>query len=143
MTRHLVSAVAAALILTLSGTAQAGSHGSSHSSGQSYHSGSHGSMSHSHARTNSYHKHYGHKFRHGYYYSGPNHHHWTYRSWYGRYGCYSYWCPSTLCWYYWCAPQNCYYPTSYIGNAPPGATDAPPVAGLAGLTTPPDGPDEP
>jgi hypothetical protein len=152
-----MSLVAAALLLTLSGSARAGSHGTYYPSGKSYNSFSHGNtssygwhppsynyvsrigISPSYGTSNWYRQLYGRPFSYGFYYSGPYHNQWTYRCWYGHYGCYCYWCPSTLCWYYWCAPQNCYYPISYIGIAAPGATAAPAAAGLAGLPTPPVG----
>ncbi len=144
MPRPLLSLAAATALLTLSGTAFAGTHVSHYSSGTVYHSGTNPYVSHTGvtrgvSTSTFYHTQYGHPFSHGYYYAGPYHNQWTYRSWYGRYGCYCYWCPSTCGWYYWCAPQNCYYPITYINLAAPGATAAPAAAGLAGLPTPPAG----
>ena len=128
MSRYLMSFVAAALVLAVSGPAFAGTHVTHYSSGRSFttstHVGpnnyvSHNGIAHNNVPINPYHLNYGHKFNNGYYYAGPYHHHWTYCSWYGRYVCNCYWCPSTSCWYYWCAPQNCYYPINYINIAPP------------------------
>ncbi len=107
MRRILLSAAALVLGLALVGTAEAGPRGS----------GSHGS--------HSYHMTHGTHFKGGYFYKGREHSHWTYRSWWARYGCYTYYCPSTCCWYYWYQPDNCYYPCSYVGSATPVAEPAP------------------
>jgi hypothetical protein len=156
MSRFLLSAVAGALTLALSGTAQAGhGHSSSHSySGGSSYSKYNGGTFHtsnyskfnagttrSFSTTNSYHLKYGTKFSYGYYFSGRNNHFWSSYSFSRRYGCYCYWYPALSCWYYWYAPGNCYYPISYITVAPPVAVagpvaSVPPPAGPAGPPTP-------
>ena len=60
-----------------------------------------------------YHLQHGTKFSQGYYFKGKQHTHWTSRSFDKRYGCWTYYCPSTCCSYYWCEPACCYYPVSY------------------------------
>jgi hypothetical protein len=111
--RRFLSNVVAAMVLGLAlmATAEAGQRGGSsyHDSHRSYHEGSY----------RSYHEEHGTRFNGGYYYKGFDHHHWSYRYWYGQYGCYTYYCPSTSCWYYWYAKDNCYYPVSYIRTATP------------------------
>jgi len=66
-------------------------------------------------------------------YAGRGHRHWTHGYWWGRYGCYTYYCPDTGCWYYWYAPDDCYYPCSYIEHATP-APQAAPAGATAGVT---------
>jgi hypothetical protein len=75
--------------------------------------------SNSRRSSRSYHEEHGYKFKGGYYYQGHEHSHWTYRYWWGKYGCYTYYCPSTYCWYYWYPKHECYYPVSYITYATP------------------------
>jgi hypothetical protein len=82
--------------------------------------------------TGDYHLRHGKKFRGGYCYCGRHHKHWTHRYWWGRYGCFTYWCPCTLAWYYWYGPDNCYYPVSFIEEAVP-QMESPPVNVLAGV----------
>jgi hypothetical protein len=116
MRRFLLSAAAMVLGLALVGSVEAapksGPGGSSHSS--------RGSRS-----SRSYHELHGTKFKGGYFYRGRDHYHWTYRYWWGKYGCYTYYCPSTSCWYYWYQQDNCYYPCSYVRSATPVAEVAP------------------
>ena len=116
MRRILLSVAAIGLALALTGTADAGKSGGKAS-------GSQRSMSRS--RSRSYHEEHGTKFKGGYFYRGREHSHWTHRYWWGKYGCYTYFCPSTRCWYYWYQQDNCYYPCSYIGSATPVAETAP------------------
>jgi hypothetical protein len=113
----LLSVAALMLGLALVGMAEAGSKGGSR--------GSHGSSS--------YHMSHGTKFKGGYFYKGHDHFHWTYRYWWGKYGCYTYYCPSTYCWYYWYPQDNCYYPCSYVSSAVPVAQPAP-VGVATGVT---------
>jgi hypothetical protein len=80
-----------------------------------------------------YHLKYGTKFKGGYYYKGKNHCHWTHKYWWGKYGCYTYYCPSSRRWYYWYQPDDCYYPCSCIASATPKVTVAP-VGVPAGVT---------
>jgi hypothetical protein len=61
----------------------------------------------------SYHLQHGTKFSQGYFFKGKQHTHWTSRSFDKRYGCWTYYCPSTCCSYYWCEPACCYYPVTY------------------------------
>ncbi len=112
MKRFILSVAAVAMSLALVGAAEAAPRGDRYGN-----SGHHDSRS--------YHERYGTKFKYGYYYKGHDHHHWTYRYWYGRYGCYCYYCPSTYCWYYWYPTDNCYYPVSYIKTATPVFETAP------------------
>jgi hypothetical protein len=111
MRRFVLIVAALALGLAMVGTAEAASRGGSRGGSHNYH------LSH------------GTKFKGGYFYKGKNHYHWSYRYWWGKYGCYSYYCPSTCCWYYWYPQDNCYYPCSYIRSATPVAEAAP--AGVA------------
>ncbi len=120
MRRIILSVAAIGLALALTGSADAGKPG-----GKS--SGSHGS------RIRSYHEQHGNKFKGGYFYRGREHSHWTHRYWWGKYGCYTYFCPSTRCWYYWYQQDNCYYPCSYIGTCTPVAETAP-VGTPSGVT---------
>jgi hypothetical protein len=93
------------------GTTQAASKGGNKGDNKG---GNSGHVSHN------YHIDHGSRMRDGrYFYRGRDHHHWTYRYWYGRYGCYCYYCPSTCCWYYWYQKDDCYYPVSYINTATP------------------------
>ena len=117
MRRILVGAAALVLGLALVGTASAGP-----KSGGS----SHGSIHNSHER-------YGNQFKGGYSYRGREHSQWSHRYWWGKYGCYTYYCPSTCAWYYWYQPGNCYYPCSYVGSATPVA-EAPPLGVPSGVT---------
>jgi hypothetical protein len=80
-----------------------------------------------------YHLRHGTKFHGGYCYKGRHHHHWTHRYWWGKYGCFAYWCPSTLAWYYWYGPDNVYYPVSYIDRAIP-QMESPPEDVASGVT---------
>jgi hypothetical protein len=110
MRRFLLSAAALVIGLALVGSAEAapksGSEGNSHGS-------------------RSYRMTQGTKFKGGYFYKGKDHHHWTYRYWWHKYGCYTYYCPGRCCWYYWYQPDNCYYPCSYVRTATPVAEAAP------------------
>ena len=108
MRRFILSVAAVAVVLALAATAEAGQKGGAPKGG-----------------SRSYHEEHGTKFKDGYFYKGKDHHHWTYRYWWGKYGCYTYYCPSTSCWYYWYQPGNCYYPCSYISSATPVAEPAP------------------
>jgi hypothetical protein len=83
--------------------------------------------------TNSYHTKYGTSFKGGYFYKGKDHHQWTYRCWWGKYGCYTYYCPYTCCWYYWYPQDCCYYPCSYVSYATP-AYESAPVGVPTGVT---------
>jgi hypothetical protein len=112
MRRVLLGVAAAVIGLALVGSAEAGP-----KSGPS--------SSHSFSSYHNYHMTYGTKFKGGYFYKGSDHHHWTYRYWWGKYGCYTYYCPSTCCWYYWYGRDNCYYPCSYVSSATPVAEAAP------------------
>src|SRR5438105_4497679 len=47
-----------------------------------------------------YHTTHGREFSHGRFYEGRNHYHWTHYTWWPRFGCYTYWCPSSSCYYY-------------------------------------------
>ena len=69
-----------------------------------------------------YHRTHGRSFSHGFYYQGRNHYHWSHYCWWGRYGCYAYWCPSTSCYYYWSETASCYYPVSYAEVVAPTAS---------------------
>jgi hypothetical protein len=109
MRRFILSVAAVVLSVALAATAQAGPKGN-------------GGGSHS---SSSYHMTHGTKFKGGYFYKGKEHSHWTHRYWYGRYGCYTYYCPSTCGWYYYYPKQECYYPVSYITTATPVAQPAP------------------
>src|SRR5262245_31676644 len=100
MWRILLSVGAVVMGLVLVAAAQAGPKGESGSKGSSAHS---------------YHLTHGSKMKNGsYFYKGKDHFHWSHRYWFGKYGCYTYYCPSTCCWYYWYQPGDCYYPVSYI-----------------------------
>jgi hypothetical protein len=117
MRRFLLSAAAVVVGLALVGAVEAAPKGG-------------GSRGGSH---NSYHMTHGTKFKGGYFYKGRAHSHWTHRYWYGKYGCYTYYCPSTCCWYYWYQPTGCYYPCSYIAKATPVYEKAP-VDVVSGVT---------
>ena len=114
MRRFILSVAAVVLGLALVATAEAGQKGG----GREGRGGERSSRS--------YHERFGTKFSHGYFYKGRDHHQWTHRYWFGRYGCYTYYCPSTSCWYYWYQQDNCYYPVSYINTATP-VFERPPV----------------
>jgi hypothetical protein len=109
MRRVLLSAAALVVGLALVGSASAAPKAGP-SSHHSYHD---------------YHMTHGTKFKDGYFYKGHDHYHWTHRYWWGKYGCYTYYCPSSCCWYYWYQQDNCYYPCSYVGSATPVAETAP------------------
>jgi hypothetical protein len=128
MHRFLLGAVAFTLGLALAATTQAvpkGGRGGSHPGG--YRPSLHRTSGHN------YHLKYGTRFKGGYSYKGKHHRHWTHRYWWGKYGCYTYYCPSSRCWYYWYQPAHCYYPCSYIDSATPAAS-APPADVPAGVT---------
>jgi hypothetical protein len=83
------------------------------------HRESRGFDSHRDSRGFDYHRTYGRSFSHGYFYEGRNHYHWTDYRWSSRYGCYTYYCPSTYCYYYWSEPSQRYYPMSYAETVTP------------------------
>jgi hypothetical protein len=130
MRRLLLSAAAVVVSLSLAATAGAGPKG-----GNAHHSGSHAGSSHGgSSHGGNYHMTHGSRMKNGsYYYKGKNHSHWTHRYWWGKYGCYAYYCPSTGGWYYWYAPDDCYYPVSYIATATPVAV-VPPAGVTGGVT---------
>jgi hypothetical protein len=66
-----------------------------------------------------YHRTHGRSFSHGYFYEGRQHSHWTNYRWSSRFGCYTYFCPSTSCYYYWSEPTQCFYPVSYAETVVP------------------------
>jgi hypothetical protein len=110
MRRMILTVAALVLGLAVVSTADAGGRYESRGSRGSYR----GNEFHN------YHITHGSRMRDGrYFYKGHDHHQWTHRYWYGKYGCYTYYCPSTYCWYYWYSQDNCYYPVSYIKTATP------------------------
>ena len=121
MKRVMLGVAAVAMSLAFVATAEAGPKGGSHG-GSMGKSGSH-----------SYHMEHGTKFKGGYFYKGKDHYHWTYRYWYGKYGCYTYYCPSTCGWYYWYPQDSCYYPVTYIVTATP-VREVAPVGVPTGVT---------
>lgn len=93
-------------------------------------SGHHHSNSYSPSVQVKYNVTYGKQFTYGWYYPGKIHSHWSYQSYWPKYGCNTYWCPSTCSYYYWYEPAGCYYPISYITKATPVFVSGPVVATL-------------
>ena len=119
MRRFLLSAAAVVIGLALVGTAEAGPKGGSGSKGGS-------SSSHSmHSSYSSHSSHMSYTSKSKVSYFSKDHFHWSHCYWWGKYGCYTYYCPSTYCWYYWYEPECCYYPCSYIPYATPVYQTAP------------------
>ena len=126
MRQILLGTAAIGLALALTANVNAGgSHGQS--------SSGHGSVTHA-GKGNDYHLSHGTRLKDGgYSYKGKDHSHWTHRYWFGKYGCYTYFCPSTSCWYYWYERESCYYPVSYLPTYTP--TPLPtPVSVPSGVT---------
>jgi len=120
--RQMLTAAAAALALAaLTAPAQAGGKPGGHPG----HGGGHGGVKagRGHERQFTGQQHGGH-----YRFHGREGHSWSRTRWWGRYGCETYYCPTTLAWYYWCAPQACYLPVALVAQYPPAPAAAPVVA---------------